>query len=63
MNKKTLKMYICKVLKNYVLISKIPKLVMSEVLKCECPPGSESYENPDGVMICISCDGWIPFQE
>lgn len=56
-------MYICKVLKNYILISKTPKLIMNQILKCECPPGSESYENPDGMMICVSCDGWIPFQD
>ena len=32
---------------------------MSEILKCECPPGAESYENDDGMMICVSCGGWI----
>ena len=23
--------------------------VMDEILKCECPPGSESYEDEDGM--------------
>ena len=30
-----------------------------EILKCECPPGSASYENEDGMLICRSCEGWI----
>jgi len=32
---------------------------MQEIVKCECPPGSESYENEDGMQICLSCGGWI----
>ncbi|KEQ56072.1 hypothetical protein AAA799N04_01504 [Marine Group I thaumarchaeote SCGC AAA799-N04] len=32
---------------------------MGEVLKCECPPGSETYENDDGMLICVSCKGWV----
>jgi hypothetical protein len=32
---------------------------MDEIRKCECPPGSKSYENEDGMMIRMSCDGWI----
>jgi hypothetical protein len=32
---------------------------MYEVLKCECPPGSKSYENDEGMQICSSCEGWI----
>ena len=32
--------------------------VMDKILKCECPPGSESYEDEDGMMICRSCGGW-----
>ncbi|AJW71548.1 hypothetical protein NADRNF5_1870 [Nitrosopumilus adriaticus] len=32
---------------------------MNEIKKCECPPGSKSYENEDGMRICMSCDGWI----
>jgi hypothetical protein len=32
---------------------------MKEVKKCECPPGSETYENEDGMMICVSCNGWV----
>lgn len=32
---------------------------MSEILKCECPPGSESYENDEGMRICLSCGGWM----
>ena len=35
---------------------------MDEILKCDCPPGSESYENGDGMQICVSCKGWIPMQ-
>jgi len=32
--------------------------VMDEILKCECPPGSKSYEDDEGMMICGSCGGW-----
>jgi hypothetical protein len=32
---------------------------MDEIVKCECPPGSKSYENEDGMQICVSCEGWI----
>ncbi len=27
---------------------------MDEILKCECPPGSENYENEAGMLICGS---------
>jgi len=30
---------------------------MDEILKCECPPGSENYENEAGMLICGSCGG------
>jgi hypothetical protein len=30
-----------------------------DVLKCECPPGSESYENEEGMLICLACGGWV----
>ncbi len=30
-----------------------------EVSKCECPPGSPTYENEDDMLICRSCDGWV----
>ncbi len=30
-----------------------------EILKCECPPGSKSSEDEDGMLICGSCGGWI----
>ena len=36
---------------------------MYDVLKCECPPGSESYEDEDGMLICVSCEGWIEDSE
>jgi len=32
---------------------------MDEILECKCPPGSQSYENDDGMQICVSCGGWI----
>jgi len=35
---------------------------MAEILKCECPPGSTSYEDEDGMQICVSCEGWIQAQ-
>ena len=31
---------------------------MQEVVKCKCPPGTERYENEDGMQICLSCGGW-----
>lgn len=31
-----------------------------ETKRCECPPGSESFENEDGMLICRSCGGWVP---
>jgi Zn finger protein HypA/HybF involved in hydrogenase expression len=30
-----------------------------EIPKCECPPGSKTYENEDGMLICASCGGWV----
>ena len=30
-----------------------------QILKCECPPDSENYENSDGMIICSSCGGWV----
>jgi len=35
---------------------------MDEILKCECPPGSKSYEDEDGMLICGSCGGWVQTQ-
>jgi hypothetical protein len=32
---------------------------MDEVSKCQCPPGGETYEDEDGMQICVSCGGWI----
>jgi len=32
---------------------------MDEILQCHCPPGGETYENEDGMRICVSCDGWV----
>ncbi len=32
---------------------------MYDVLKYECPSGSERYENDEGMPICLSCRGWI----
>ncbi|HJJ22655.1 MAG TPA: hypothetical protein OQH54_02940 [Nitrosopumilus sp.] len=26
---------------------------MDEIQECECPPTSESYENEDGMIICV----------
>lgn len=31
-----------------------------QIPKCECPPGSESYVNEDGMNICLGCGGWVP---
>jgi len=36
---------------------------MNEILKCECPPTSEGYEDEDGMIICASCGGWIQAQK
>jgi len=30
-----------------------------QIEKCECPPGSPSYVDEDGMIICDSCGGWI----
>lgn len=30
-----------------------------EIRKCECPPGSATYEDEDGMLICCSCGGWV----
>lgn len=29
------------------------------IKQCQCPPGSESYENEDGMNICRACGGWV----
>jgi len=30
-----------------------------EIQQCQCPPGSETYVNEDGMDICVSCGGWV----
>ena len=30
-----------------------------QIMKCECPPDSENYEDEDGMLICASCGGWV----
>jgi len=32
---------------------------MDEILQCQCPPGGETYEDEDGMQICVSCGGWV----
>lgn len=32
---------------------------MEEILKCECPKSSQSYEDTDGMSICVLCGGWV----
>lgn len=32
---------------------------MEEILKCECPKSSKSYEDVDGMPICVLCGGWL----
>jgi len=32
---------------------------MDEIQKCECPPGSPTYEDDEGMLICSSCGGWV----
>lgn len=32
---------------------------MQELQKCECPPGSKNYEDEEGMLICLSCGGWM----
>lgn len=27
--------------------------------QCQCPPGSETYLNEDGMTICSACGGWV----
>jgi hypothetical protein len=33
--------------------------VDEEISQCKCPPGTETYENEDGMDICVSCGGWV----
>jgi hypothetical protein len=42
-----------------IIISVCSTEYMEEVAKCQCPPGSVTYEDEDGMLICISCQGWI----
>ncbi|MBP0134498.1 MAG: hypothetical protein ITD40_06005 [Nitrosarchaeum sp.] len=44
------------------IISLVCMQVMFDVLKCECPPGSESHENDEGMQICLSCGGWMDLE-
>ena len=30
-----------------------------QIMKCECHPDSENYEDEDGMLICASCGGWV----
>ncbi len=39
------------------IMDKVSKDVV--VPKCKCPPGSERYEDEDGMLIYRSCGGWI----
>jgi hypothetical protein len=32
---------------------------MDEVSQCQCPPVVETYEDEDGMQICVSCGGWV----
>jgi len=32
---------------------------MEEVSQCQCPPGGETYEDEEGMQICVSCGGWV----
>jgi len=43
----------------FIQILQTSFIVMEQIVKCECPPGSESYEDEDGMLICASCKGWI----
>ncbi len=43
----------------FLLILLVPILFMDAIQKCECPPGSETVENEDGMLICVSCGGWV----
>ncbi|KFM15697.1 hypothetical protein AAA799B03_00390 [Marine Group I thaumarchaeote SCGC AAA799-B03] len=40
-----------------ILLNLIP--YMDTIQKCDCPPSSETVENEDGMLICISCGGWV----
>ena len=31
----------------------------NDIQKCECPPGSPTYEDDEGMLICSSCGGWV----
>lgn len=31
----------------------------NDIKKCECPPGSPTYEDDEGMLICVSCGGWV----
>lgn len=44
------------------IISLVCMQVMFDALKCECPPGSESHENDEGMQICLSCGGWMDLE-
>lgn len=35
---------------------------MQEILKCECTPDTERYEDSNGMQICVSCEGWIDLE-
>ena len=53
-----------KLLNNFKVIKKItiillPVIVLMEIQKCECPPGTPSYVNDENMIICNSCGGWI----
>jgi len=49
------------VLKLFIKVIEFHTIAMSEMTipKCECPPGSETYLNEDGMPICVSCNGWV----
>jgi len=32
---------------------------MDEIPQCQCPPGGDTYLDDDGMLICVSCGGWV----
>jgi len=44
-----------------IIILLVCNIDMEEISKCECPPGSDVYENEDGMLICVSCKGWVEY--
>lgn len=50
---------LCFVIENDIRLVVVVCCMDIEIQQCQCPPGSETNVNEDGMDICVSCGGWV----